>query len=119
MGDSYCNEKGPRHAAHTLHCLCREDQTDALPPVVFRHSTTLGVRTQSIDRVALRRAIFSVQTEWIDTSRQGRVDVEAGYLGEKAVSVKAEFDHCKEIALEAGIPIQTVADQGVQKANVV
>jgi uncharacterized protein (DUF111 family) len=119
MGDSYCNEKGPRHAAHTLHCLCREDQTDALPPVVFRHSTTLGVRTQSIDRVALRRAIFSVQTEWIDTSRQGRVDVKAGYLGEKAVSVKAEFDHCKEIALEAGIPIQTVADQGVQKANVV
>jgi uncharacterized protein (DUF111 family) len=104
-------------AAHTLHCLCREDQTDALLPIVFRHSTTLGVRTQSIDRVALERKMFTVQTEWIDTLRQGRVDVKVGYLGEKVVSVKAEFDHCKEIALEVGIPIQSVADQAVRKAK--
>jgi uncharacterized protein (DUF111 family) len=105
-------------AAHTLHCLCREDQTDVLLPVVFRNSTTLGVRTQSIDRVALERKIFTVQTEWIDTTRQGLVDVKVGYLGAgKVVSVKAEFDHCKEIALEVGIPIQAVADQAVRKAK--
>jgi uncharacterized protein (DUF111 family) len=59
--------------------------------------------------------MFSIQTEWIDTSRQGRVDVTVGYLGEKAVSVKAELDHRKEIALEAGIPIQTMADQAAFK----
>jgi uncharacterized protein (DUF111 family) len=105
-------------AAHTLHCLCREDQTDVLLPVVFRHSTTLGVRTQSIDRVALERKMFTVQTEWIDTVRQGLVDVKVGYLGAgKVVSVKAEFDHCKEIALEVGIPIQSVAGQAVRKAK--
>jgi uncharacterized protein (DUF111 family) len=105
-------------AAHTLHCLCREDQTDALLPVVFTHSTTLGVRTRSIDRVALERKIFTVQTEWIDTLRRGLVDVKVGYLGaEKVVSVKAEFDHCKQIALEVGIPIQSVADQAVRKAR--
>jgi uncharacterized protein (DUF111 family) len=105
-------------AAHTLHCLCREDQTDVLLPVVFRNSTTLGVRTQSIDRVALERKMFTVQTEWIDTVRKGLVEVKVGYLGAgKVVSVKAEFDHCKEIALEVGIPIQSVADQAVQKAK--
>jgi uncharacterized protein (DUF111 family) len=105
-------------AAHTLHCLCREDQTDALLPIVFRHSTTLGVRTQSIDRVSLERKMFTVQTEWIDTMRQGLVDVKVGYLGAgKVVSVKAEFDHCKEIALERNIPIQSVADQAVRKAK--
>jgi uncharacterized protein (DUF111 family) len=46
------------------------------------------------------------------------VDVKVGYLGcGKVVLVKAEFGHCKKIALKVGIPIQSVADQAVQKAN--
>ena len=104
-------------AAHTLHCLCHTRQTDALLSVIFRNSTTIGVRTQPIDRVALRRIMLTVQTEWVNTKREGRVDVKVGYLGEDVMSVKAEFDHCKEICREAGVTIQSVSDQAVQRAR--
>jgi uncharacterized protein (DUF111 family) len=67
--------------------------------------------------VALRREIVIVQTEWRGTASSGLVDVKVGLLEDEIVSVKAEFDHCKSIALEAGVSIETVSLQAVQLAR--
>jgi hypothetical protein len=104
-------------AAQTLHCLCRESEQDILLRCIFRNSTTLGVRIQRLNRVALRREIVIVQTEWRGTASSGLVDVKVGLLEDEIVSVKAEFDQCKSIALEAGVSIETVSLQAVQLAR--
>jgi uncharacterized protein (DUF111 family) len=123
-------------AAHTLHCLCRDagvgentssprSANQATPPTVwetlvrliFQHTTTLGVRIhRDLERIALRRSLIAVQTQHLKTSRKGVVEVKIGYLGNDAVSVKAEFDHCRDISLETGIPIQQIAAQAVLEA---
>ena len=102
-------------AAHTLHCLCYSDDsiTNKLLELVFRHTTTLGVRMhRNIDRAALRRSFLSVQTPF-----GGDVKVKVGYLGDEVVSVKAEFDDCARISRESNVPIQQVTDFSTQVAN--
>ena len=106
-------------AAHSLHCLCSEsdvDKTHQLLVLMFRHTTTLGVRIhRDVERASLRRSFASVQTPYLDQVRQGMVDVKIGYLGDEVVSVKPEFDHCRAISLETNVPTQRVFDAAIQE----
>ena len=107
-------------AAHMLHCLCRSDDdvVNKLLQTMFRTTTTLGIRIRrDIDRVALRRKFVTVKTPFVKTTRKGLVDVKIGMLGDEVVSMKAEFDHCKSIALDAGVTFQTVAEKAVAAAR--
>jgi hypothetical protein len=99
-------------AAHTLSCLCRPEQSSSLLPVIFTHSTTLGIRIQTLDRVSLPRKIVPVQTEWqLGTTRNGWVDVKVAYFNHRIVSCKAEYNHCHSLALEVNQSIQPIAQQ--------
>ncbi|GKZ00041.1 hypothetical protein MPSEU_000957500 [Mayamaea pseudoterrestris] len=103
--------------AVTIHCLCHASHRDELLVEMFRHSTTLGVRVQLIDRAILRRDLLEIETEWTNTSNKGRVRVKVGYLGDEVVSIKPEFDHCRVISAETGVTIQAVAEQAKRKAQ--
>lgn len=104
-------------AAHTLHCLCHSDEStiDTLLELIFRHTTTLGVRIHNnIHRAALRRSFLSVTTPYHEST----IRVKVGYLGkEEVVSIKAEFDDCALISQETGVPIQQVAESAIQRAR--
>jgi uncharacterized protein (DUF111 family) len=109
--------------AHTLHCLCpcgsRQDEQKAkrLLELIFRHTTTLGVRIYSdLSRCKLCRSFVTVQTPYSDTTRKGLVDVKVGrFKNNDLVSVKAEFDHCKEISNETGVPLKVIAGYAERK----
>jgi uncharacterized protein (DUF111 family) len=97
-------------AAHTLHCLCQAHQRDCLLTTIFRHCATLGVRIKSVDRASLARKTLPVQTKWKNVESEGLVNVKVGYLADKVVSIKAEFDDCRRISLATGEPIRDVSD---------
>eukprot|EP00934_Nitzschia_sp_Nitz4_P003549 Nitzschia sp. Nitz4//scaffold38_size140716//138413//139702//NITZ4_003181-RA/size140716-processed-gene-0.84-mRNA-1//-1//CDS//3329550180//3539//frame0 len=101
--------------AHTLHCLSHPENKDKLLEAIFRHTTTLGVRvSESVPRAKLTRDLMVAQTKYINTSRKGQVDVKASrFKNGELVSLKAEFDHCKIISQETGIPLKTIADEAV------
>ncbi len=103
-------------AAHTIHCLCKESNRNTCLELLFRHSTTLGVRVTELDRVSLNRTMVTVTSKkWnSDEAKATRVDVKVGYLGEEVVSMKAEFDHCVGIAKSLDVPVRTIADEAVQ-----
>lgn len=103
-------------SAVTLSCLCRLEQQSEMLTELFCHSTTLGVRIQSIQRASLRRQYIHVQTEWTNVSNAGLIGVKVGFLGYRMVSIKAEYDHCRTVATEARVPIQVVSSQAVAKA---
>ena len=102
-------------AAHTLHCLCasNDEMVHQLLALMFRHTTTLGVRIQrNIERAALKRSFLSVKTPYAET----KVNVKIGYLGDEVVSVKPEFDHCKAIALASGVALKQITDYATHDA---
>jgi uncharacterized protein (DUF111 family) len=109
--------------ANTLHCLClagseKHDATARqLLELIFRHTTTLGVRIYAdIGRAKLRRSFVQVQTPYTETKREGIVDVKVGtFKNGDLISLKAEFDHCKEISVETGVPLKLISGYAVQK----
>lgn len=106
-------------AAQSLQCLCNEPLRDIILSLLFRHSSTLGVRLQAVDRASLYRRIVTVSTKWNDAP----VDVKVAYMlngdQEEIVSTKAEFDHCRTISLATNIPIQVIADEAVRLARAI
>lgn len=107
--------------AHSLNCICRSDSYAAddgdtetaehrLLNVMFRHTTTLGIRIQrDIQRAALRRRFVEVQLPYLDNSRGGKVDVKiSSFKDGEVMSVKAEFDQCKVVYEESGVPLKIV-----------
>ena len=116
-------------SANTLHCICHcdpsaddvdgtrnehVDDTSAeqhLLLVLFRHTTTLGIRIQrNILRAALQRKFVEVQLPYQNNVRSGNVDVKISSLNNgEVVSVKAEFDQCKVVSEESGIPLKIVS----------
>jgi hypothetical protein len=112
--------------AHTLHCLCHTNvnhdplDDDSIEnkflAIMFQHTTTLGVRISSLDRAALPRSLITVVTPYQNTTRAGQVNVKVGYLNNEIVSMKAEFDHCREISEETGITLKNISDTAVRLA---
>lgn len=109
--------------AHTLHCLCKDsgecnDNTtlDEILKLMFEHTSTLGIRIyRGVPRAKLERSMVTVTTPFMNTSRKGEVDVKvARFKNGQVVRKKAEFDHCKEIATEAGVGIQIVAGEAIK-----
>ena len=101
--------------AATLHFLVNEKETEkveALTDMVFRETTTLGIRMgEGIRRAALKRDFFrGVQTPFSNSECDGKVDVKVGFLGDEVVTVHPEFEDCKKVAIATGAPLKDVID---------
>ncbi|MCB2306409.1 nickel pincer cofactor biosynthesis protein LarC [Clostridium estertheticum] len=85
--------------------LCEEDKTNRMKEILFRETTTLGVRSFKVDKTKLKREFVKVNTSY------GEVTVkEAYYKGEKIKS-KFEYEECKRIAKSTGVPISEVYEK--------
>ncbi|MFH1266431.1 MAG: nickel pincer cofactor biosynthesis protein LarC [Planctomycetota bacterium] len=92
-----------------LSVLCRESDVDAVETVLFTETTTLGVRRWPVSRNVLARRAHSVQTEW------GPVEGKLGGLGGRSPRFAPEFESCRRIASEQGVPLRVVYE-AAQKA---
>ncbi len=79
-----------------------ESARESVLSVVFAHSSTLGVRISSVERVVLQREFKQVST------RYGDVTVKLGYFSGRVVSAEPEFEECVALADAAGVPVKVV-----------
>lgn len=70
--------------------------------VLFRETTTLGVRTYQTKRYKLAREEIAVETEY------GEVRVKLGRLKGEVVNIAPEYKDCRRLANERHIPIKQV-----------
>ena len=82
--------------------LCDFSQQQVIEEVFWRHSSTFGLRSYKVAKSMLRREIVKVKT------RYGEIKVKNGYLNERIIKSKPEYEDCKRLAKENGIPIQDV-----------
>jgi pyridinium-3,5-bisthiocarboxylic acid mononucleotide nickel chelatase len=76
-----------------------------VPPVrdlLFRESTTLGVRASRVSRWALSREHVAVTTEF------GEVRIKLGRLRGELVNAHPEFEDCRARAQAANVPVKRV-----------
>ena len=74
--------------AYMLQVLCREDQAAAMEALIFRHTTTIGIRRKTVERTVLSRRMERVDTDWgpVDVKVCGRDGEEVAYPEYSSVS---------------------------------
>jgi uncharacterized protein (TIGR00299 family) protein len=85
-----------------LTIIARPEQRDAMSEMVFRESTTIGIRHQELSRECLDREMVAVNTtlgpvRFKVASRDGRV-----------LNAQPEFDDLAKLSEQRGIPIKDV-----------
>jgi uncharacterized protein (TIGR00299 family) protein len=91
--------------ATVLSALARPDQLDEVMAVIFRETTTLGVRINRIERAYLDRELVKVETAY------GPVTVKAAKSGGDIVNLSPEYEECRAIAVERGLALKDVYDE--------
>ena len=94
-----------------LSALVPQDLETAAYELILRETTTLGIRTRPVERYAAERRNEAMETG------SGVIGVKVKYLAGKAVSAAPEYEDCRKIALESGMPLQDVYQQAVADAR--
>lgn len=85
-----------------LSVIARPEDRAALEDIVFRETTTFGVRRREEPRTKLERRSVEVEV------RGTKVRVKLGLLDGEVVTVAPEYDDCARLARETGAPLRQI-----------
>ncbi|AVP60807.1 nickel pincer cofactor biosynthesis protein LarC [Clostridium sporogenes] len=88
--------------AAKLTVLCENKLENIMKEIMFKETTTLGIRKYSVEKSMLKRKVEKVNTIY------GEVSVKKSYLKGQVLNSKPEYEDCKKIALENNISIKEV-----------
>ncbi|HYQ47585.1 MAG TPA: nickel pincer cofactor biosynthesis protein LarC [Thermodesulfovibrionales bacterium] len=93
-----------------LSVLCRADRKNELMDIIFRETTTIGVRFHDAGRVSMRREIKEVRT------RYGKARIKISSFGGGGCRCMPEYDDCKRLAAESKVPLTDVMKEAAAAA---
>jgi len=85
-----------------LSVLCSDGERAALTAIVLAETSSLGVRVHAVERFALAREVHEVGTPY------GTVRVKVATAPDGTVNVAPEYDDCRRLAREHGVPLKQV-----------
>ena len=85
-----------------LTVLCAANDADRFSEMILRETTAFGVRRTVAERRKLRREVVKVKTKF------GEVAVKVGRLNNKVVQAAPEFESCRALAEQGGVPVREV-----------
>ena len=85
-----------------LSVQCRPQDADRLAEIVFRETTTLGLRRSTVDRITLPRKAIQIVTPW------GEIAGIVAELPDASTRFSPEHDSCREIADKQKVPLSEV-----------
>ena len=84
---------------------------DKLSAILFAETSTLGIRSYPVARIALRRESREVVTPY------GNVRVKLAHSPDGRVNVAPEYEDCKRVAREKEVPLKLVYEAAVRSAR--
>lgn len=94
-----------------LNVICEIELADVVKNIIFTESTTLGMRTFPFRKDTLVRKFETIQSAY------GSVTIKRSYYNGFEVSSKPEYEECKKIAYEKGIPVKEVYNSIIALIN--
>jgi len=91
-----------------LTILAQPEQEEKLRALLFRESSTLGVRTRRERRHCLPRRFEAVITPW------GEVRMKIANLNGTVSQYAPEYEDCRRIAAEHHVPLKTVMQEAIR-----
>ncbi len=87
-----------------LSVLCAPQDEERLADIVLRESTTFGLRRTEVAKTRLDRELSTIVTSL------GEVRVKTGLRAGRRLKAKPEYEDCRRIARERGMPLREVYD---------
>lgn len=91
-----------------LTVLCQSDQRATMLDLIFRESTTFGVREYPVQRTVLERRQEDRLTSY------GKVRVKIGRWQGADVTVSPEYEDCRQAAEQAGVSLRVVYEAALR-----
>jgi hypothetical protein len=89
--------------------LCRPDLVPALQDLLFRETTTIGLRWRLENKVALAREFAEVETGW------GKVRIKVARLPNGNIANAApEYEDCRLLATQHSVPLKQVMEEAMR-----
>jgi hypothetical protein len=88
-----------------LSALTDRGTRDSLLDIIFRETTSIGVRIQDVGRRKLDREVREVKTPY------GAVRVKISKRGDEILTVTPEYEDCRRIAEEKQVPLKQVMEE--------
>jgi hypothetical protein len=85
-----------------LTVLCKPDDSASLQQLIFRETTTLGIRVREENRVILAREITPVETDF------GLIHMKTGSWQGEEWNAAPEFEDCRRAAMAFDVPLKAV-----------
>jgi pyridinium-3,5-bisthiocarboxylic acid mononucleotide nickel chelatase len=82
--------------------ICEKELVATVRNIIFTESTSLGIRSFPFRKDTLTRSFETIETSY------GIISVKRSYYNGKEVSSKPEYEDCRRIAAEKGIPVKEV-----------
>ena len=94
-----------------LTVLCSEDKMEMFAELILRETSAFGVRFHVTERRKLKREFTQVATPY------GPVTIKQGKLNGRLVQSAPEFESCREIAQQAGVPVKSVFEAAIRASQ--
>jgi pyridinium-3,5-bisthiocarboxylic acid mononucleotide nickel chelatase len=89
--------------------LCRPDFVPALRELLFRETTTIGLRWRLENKMALAREFTEVETAW------GRVRMKvARWPSGEVTNASPEYEDCRKLAEQHAVPLKQVMQEAMR-----
>ena len=82
--------------------LCGEDEGQKFKELLFRHTTTLGIKSIPLEKTVLTRRSRKVETSL------GKITLKDAMDGKRVIRSKPEFDECRKLAEKHGLPLAEI-----------
>lgn len=94
-----------------IEIIGKPETKDHLMDVLFRESTTLGIRYRYSQRKILKREQVNIESPW------GKLDAKKITRPDGSFVIQPEYESCKKIAQKQGIPIKDIYTQVLSANN--
>lgn len=94
-----------------LTVLCSVEKRDEMLDLIFRESTTFGVREYIVQRTILPRHFEIVKTPY------GKIRVKVASWQGKDVTAAPEYEDCRKLAEKAGVPLRKIYESAVAQVS--
>jgi pyridinium-3,5-bisthiocarboxylic acid mononucleotide nickel chelatase len=91
--------------ATMLSVLCSQEKRFSISELLYKETTTLGLRIRSVERECLSREIIEVNT------RFGNVDVKIAKYDGQITNAMPEYEQVRRLALDHNVAFKTVHDE--------
>ena len=90
-----------------LTVLARTEEADTLEALLFRETTTLGIRRHTEQRAILDRSFVTVETAY------GKIRIKVAARESEALNAMPEYEDCRRAAREHAVPLKAVTEAAI------